>query len=62
VDSLDDDDKTPTESPSAMHRLGLATCFVCDGARIVDGKKCEKCGGGGRVTLTEFNAHLGLKP
>lgn len=58
---MTDDDTTPTESPSAMHRLGLATCPVCKGARVLDGRKCGECGGGGRVTLTRFNELAGLR-
>jgi hypothetical protein len=57
---MSDDDATPTETPSAMHKLGLAVCFACNGARFVDGVKCGTCDGGGRVTLKEFNEHVGL--
>lgn len=56
----DDEDKTPTESPSAMQRLGLAVCPKCEGARFFYGERCPMCNGGGRVTLSEFNRYIGL--
>lgn len=57
----DDEDRTPTESPSAMHRLGLATCPKCDGGRFIAGVTCPFCEGGGRVTLTRHHEYVGLK-
>lgn len=63
----DDSDKTPARSPSAQHRLGLATCPVCHGEGkvplgVVAGvATCSECDGGGRVTLKRHGELVGLK-
>ena len=55
------DDNTPTETPSAMHKLGLAVCPCCEGTGARDGETCPYCDGARRVTLERFNLWVGLK-
>lgn len=43
----DDGPKTPPQTPSAMHRLGLHDCPKCRGTRLL----CDLCAEGGKVTL-----------
>jgi DnaJ-class molecular chaperone len=57
-----DDDVTPVQTPSALHRLGLATCPVCEGSRVRDGERCPFCDGAGRVTLERAGEWFGLTP
>lgn len=56
-----DDEVTPIESISAMHRLGLARCPCCEGTGVRDGAACEYCEGAKRVTLERANIWFGLK-
>jgi DnaJ-class molecular chaperone len=57
-----DDETTPTETASAMHRLGLAVCPCCEGSGARDGENCGYCKGARRVTLKQFNDWIGLNP
>lgn len=57
-----DPDKTPPRTSSAMQRLGLAVCPVCDGKPEHVKATCTECNGGGRVTLARHHALVGLKP
>ena len=63
----DDDDTTPVQTPSALHKLGLATCPCCEGSRVRDGDDCPFCkveGGAstGRVSLARAGEWFGLTP
>lgn len=58
----EDEDVTPVQSPSAMHRLGLATCPCCEGSRVRDGEACPFCEGAGKVALAKAGEWFGLTP
>ncbi len=58
---MSDDEKTPVQTPSAMHRLGLATCPCCEGSGARDGETCPYCEGAGRVTLERHGIWVGLR-
>ena len=58
----DNDDKTPPETHSALHRLGLAICPVCEGSGVRDGENCTFCDGAKRVTLARHHWWIGLSP
>jgi hypothetical protein len=65
----DDDDTppTPVQTPSARHRLGLATCPCCEGSRVRGGEDCTFCkvdGGtsSGHVSLEKAGEWFGLTP
>jgi len=48
----DDPDKTPTQTPSAMLRLGLSFCPKCTPGGIVDYRvDCDLCGNARRVPV-----------
>lgn len=57
-----DDEPTRPRSPSAQHRLGLATCPACDGKSSAAAEICPFCEGAGRVTLARHHAYVGLEP
>lgn len=48
---MSEDDKTPVQTPSAMLRLGLESCPLCNRTGVTSGIKCWYCNGSRVVTI-----------